>query len=63
MFLKKIEQELSSIINFFFLIPKSILAQALISKNFIFLKLFLKDEDIFFDSQKNLIFRSLSIKM
>ena len=61
--LKKIEQELRSIINFFSLIPKRVLAQSLISINFIFLKLFPKDEDIFFKLQKNLIFLSLSIKI
>ena len=61
--LKRIEQELLSIINFLFLIPTSVLAQTLISKNFIFLKLFLRDEDIFFKSQKNLTFPSLSINV
>ena len=60
---KKYEQEILSIINFFLLIFESILEQVFISKNSIFLKFFLNDNDIFFKSQKNLIFLFLSIKI
>ena len=62
-FSKKYEQEILSIINFFLLIFESILEQVFISKNSIFLKFFLNDNDIFFKSQKNLIFLFLSIKI